>query len=1796
MVVEAGEYVLPNDSTLVAGHSEGVTTAWGGEPFVAGTFSAAPVVVAQVSSAAGAEAVTPRLRNVGVGGFELRLQEQESGDDTVAPDRVSWIAIEPGVINGDLEVASAAAVSSADAVLNYSTAFIDPPDLLATVQSFADGEPASVRVRASGAASATVFLGEEASSDAEVVHGDEVLGWVAVGAALEELTLVRLDNAAPLVTPPGDQLTVVDDAAMLLIDAQDPDGDAVTFAAVGLPPGLAIDVESGFIEGVATVPGVYNVTVTVTDSLAAAGETSFVWTVAERLQLLPFATPPRAVGEVVAYTAQTNFAGNFEFTWNFSDGSPPEITAAPNLNHVYASVGRHVVTIDVVDLQTGVVDSIQMFQLIHAPHVAGSPDRSSATAYDAGSDRVWVANPDNDTVTVVDGLTHVKVAEIAVGGSPRAVAMVGGAAWVTNKDDATISVVDRLTLTVTDTFALPRGARPHAVVVDASGTFVYVSLEATGRVARMAAATGAVVGTLDVGPKPRGLALTPDGGTLLVSRFVTPPVPGEHTTAPQTDVGGVPVGGEVVPVDLASFTAGAAVVLQFSFAEETEHSGPGVPNYLGAPVVSPDGSRVWVTSKQDNILSGAARDGDLLDFDSTVRAVTSTFNLGDASDTLGARVEHDDASTGAAAVLDPTGSWLFVALEGNRAVAVVDAVSNVEVGRFDAGRATQGLTLSPDGRTLFAHNFTDRTMTVHDVSAVIDFAAVSVPLLATVQLVANEALSAQVLNGKQIFYDARDVRLSSNGYMACAACHNDGGHDGRVWDFTQFGEGLRNTIGLNGHGVGHGPLHWTANFDELHDFENQIRNFGAGLGLMDDADFFFGTRSVPLGDPKAGLSDDLDDLAAYFASLTATGESPHRAANGDLSAAAEAGQTVFLESGCTDCHGGQPFTDSASGVKHDVGTLGAASGAAAGLDTPTLRRLWMTAPYLHDGSAATVSAAVSAHDGVALGAGDLASLEAFLLSVDDGVGEAQPECAADDDCDDGDACTVGHACNAGVCVAGAQQMCDEAGLVTCRNNVTGRFVACALYSDANILQQYMNTQVAATQFDAPGAGVQQFFHTDRDTGCAGCTSVGVPDSQMMVALDAAAGPPPPRIIARELCLDELGLGYQARENSLHGRAAFLAWTVSQPVPAGQQVALGTAFAGRPLAVAWQADANTDSTHCGAGNTQPGADPGDADSDGDGLTDPVEQGLGTDPFDADTDDDGVDDGAEVAAGTDPLDADSDDDGLSDGAEAGLGTDPLDADSDDDGLSDGAENAAGTDPLDADSDNDGLDDGQEAAAGTDPHNPDSDADGLSDGAEAGIGTNPLDADSDDDGSGDAAEQAAGTDPNDPDSDDDGLTDGAEAAAGTNPLAADTDLDGLNDSAELAGGTDPLDADTDDDGLDDGAELAAGTDPNDADTDDDGLSDGAELAFGSDPTDADTDDDGSDDAAEQAAGTDPNDADTDDDGLSDGAEAAFGSDPLSADADADGLDDAAEQAAGTDPNDADSDDDGANDGDEVAAGTDPLDPLSKPCVCADDGDECTDDFCDAQGNCQHEPNVAPCDDGDVCTINDACGAGLCAGVFDENACNAANQVTALVTCRNGTTNEPVACALYTEANILQQYQHGQTMAEQPDVPAPGPHEFIYTDRDPGCPGCTTNGVPGSQMAVALNPDIGILPMRIWARELCSDELPLSDAQRLATLSVRSAFLGLTFPQPVAVGQELALGTQYLNGLPGQRRITHEATLFTTGSTCGVGNMQSPLTAEAEPEVANAGGCAVTPGGGSAPGSGWWLLLLAPLVRRRR
>ena len=797
----------------------------------------------------------------------------------------------------------------------------------------------------------------------------------------------------PTVTQPADQSTVSGTSVSLQIQATDPNGDALGYAAVGLPPGVVLDSTSGLISGTPNTIGDYNVTVAASDGINNDSK-AFIWhvTQVDALILNSLAPPPPAVyGNSATYTASTSNAVNVLYQWNFGDGSGDTTWSASNsISHLYTAPGIYYATVRAND-DRGITRSQTFVQRVYLPTTAGKPMSSAPIAWQdrAGANPlVWSVNPDNDSVSVFDATTHQRLREVAVGRSPRTVAVAAnGQVWVANRDSDNLSVIDSATQAVTRSVVLQRGSRPYGIVISPDGSRVYVASEGLGRLQMLDASSGAVLATAALPPGQRHVAISADGARLYVPRFVTGRLPGEATAAVVTEENGLIYGAELRVLNAADLSAVSTAVLRHSELPDFENSGRGIPNYLGSMAISPDGVSGWVPSKQDNIKRGVLRNGQPLNFQNTVRAISSRIDLGSSTEDYVSRIDHDNAGVASAAAFDPQGVFMFVALETSREVAVVNAYGRAEMFRIQVGRAPQGVVVSADGRKLFVSNFMDRTVSVFDLGGLMDRASNSVPLLATMSSIITEKLSSTVLRGKQLFYDAKDTRLSRDAYISCAACHNSGGQDGRVWDLTGFGEGLRNTISLEGRAAGHGFLHWSSNFDELQDFEGQIRNLSGGTGLMSDAQFNTGTRNQPLGDPKASVSTDLDALAAYVASLNTFAVSPYRNNDGTLTAQAQAGRLVFAAKNCAACHAGVNFTNSLNAsTLSDIGTIKPSSGqrlaaSLTGIDPPTLRDVFRTAPWLHDGSAGTVQQAIQMHNNVSLTATELDDVAAYLLQI-----------------------------------------------------------------------------------------------------------------------------------------------------------------------------------------------------------------------------------------------------------------------------------------------------------------------------------------------------------------------------------------------------------------------------------------------------------------------------------------------------------------------------------------------------------------------------------------------------------------------------------------------------------------------------------------------------------------------------------------------------------------------------------------------------------------------------------------------
>ncbi|QTN31875.1 Ig-like domain-containing protein [Akkermansiaceae bacterium] len=664
-----------------------------------------------------------------------------------------------------------------------------------------------------------------------------------------------------------------------------------------------------------------------------------------------------APGEQVTVTAAATGQGALEFRFNF-DGSWGAWNASPAGIHTYATTGRPRVIVQVRDASGNIVtDSLRL--LVITPPPAGlRPTQSGTLAIgdDPGGRRVWSVNPDSDTVTVIDTASGAKLAEHAVGESPRGIARdANGRYWITCHGSDEIRVLNPDGTSFRN-ITLDYGDAPFAVAPSPDGTFLYVTLYGSGEIRRYSAANPEAA-YLSAGglSTPRALAVSADGSRVFVTRFISPELQGEISEFSAT----------------LGFTR--LITLTSSNSSDGGDRAAGVPNYLSGIAISPDGTRASVVSKQDNIQRGTFFGVGDLTHETTVRSVISFIDLTANAEIPHSRRDFDNSGNPSAVTYTPLGDTILVAHEGNNRVAGIDALNlaplsvpfttgsmltqpavlTLDVG---TGLAPQGLLIDSVSGRLFTQDFMGRSVTVRDAAPLLDDNETSLPLLATTAAVSAELLDPDVLQGKRIFYNAADPRMSADSYISCASCHIDGGHDGRVWDFTGRGEGFRRTTDLRGRsGMGHGAVHWSGNFDEIQDFEHDIRGPFGGTGFLADSPQQFASRHPGPASGKAGLSADLDALAAYVRSLSHehTPRSPARNTDGTLTTAAVRGQAVFNAQNCASCHSGQELTNSAL---LDVGTQSALSGlrlgqALPGIDTPTLHGLHATRLYLHHGQA-----------------------------------------------------------------------------------------------------------------------------------------------------------------------------------------------------------------------------------------------------------------------------------------------------------------------------------------------------------------------------------------------------------------------------------------------------------------------------------------------------------------------------------------------------------------------------------------------------------------------------------------------------------------------------------------------------------------------------------------------------------------------------------------------------------------------------------------------------------------------------
>lgn len=656
----------------------------------------------------------------------------------------------------------------------------------------------------------------------------------------------------------------------------------------------------------------------------------------------PDVTTP--VGAELVFDGRESTQG--EARWDFGDGQSAD---GQLVNHTYTAPGNYLAVLEVTG-PGGLTrtDSVQV--TAYLPAADPLPAASSPVSFDAARQRVLVVEPDADLVSAID-LDTGAATRFRTCDGPRTIAVSGDQLGVACEAGDAMWVYDAATFTPGTQWPLNDGSRPYGVV--GRGDQWWVTCQGRGEIV---AIDGLATDRRVAGEAARAVVVDHEGRAF-ATRF--------RSDAFQ---------GQVLGYD------GGDISLARDPGPDTRSAHRGVPTLLSSAAISPDGGTLYVAGLTANVLRGDYRDGEPLTPETMVRGTVRVIDLSTQSERLTARYVAADEGVVSALALSPLGNWLWVAFSGSGTVHRLDAYTMERRGAITGlGAGVDGLALSDDGSTLFVHAALDRTLAAYDVAD----PSAAPTLRWTASTIDDEPLDPLVLKGKRLFHTSTDPRLSRGGTLACATCHPDGRHDGLTWDLTDHGEGLRNTLTLEGRGgTDMGRLNWTGSYDEVQDVEAFVRSVLGGQGLLDDSDWEDPSVRSSLGAAKAGRSDDLDALAAYVHSLTETPSSPYTT-SGD-------GAVLFVRRNCSSCHvPDQLYTDSAyeNHPLHDVGTVTAASGKKEGrsfesLDTPTLLGVWATAPYLHDGSAINLEAAIGAHEtGVNLSPQDVITLAAYLRTL-----------------------------------------------------------------------------------------------------------------------------------------------------------------------------------------------------------------------------------------------------------------------------------------------------------------------------------------------------------------------------------------------------------------------------------------------------------------------------------------------------------------------------------------------------------------------------------------------------------------------------------------------------------------------------------------------------------------------------------------------------------------------------------------------------------------------------------------------
>jgi cytochrome c peroxidase len=263
---------------------------------------------------------------------------------------------------------------------------------------------------------------------------------------------------------------------------------------------------------------------------------------------------------------------------------------------------------------------------------------------------------------------------------------------------------------------------------------------------------------------------------------------------------------------------------------------------------------------------------------------------------------------------------------------------------------------------------------------------------------------AQRVLGHKLF---RDTRLSNDGTISCATCHQPQ---------NQFADGLKLAVGIGGTvGKRHTPSLWNVgSFDKLM-WDGRAKNLAeqallpiqnpAEMGLpLAEVIFRLNQYYLPDFQQAFGAGPTPENLGQALQAFQETLEAPQTQYDtGALTLQQIEGKGLFFgKARCSSCHQGPLLSDQ---QLHNLGFLPGSDLGLAGVTgrasdrfkfkTPSLRAIGNTAPYFHDGRFATLDEVIEFYDRggdqadgrdpaikpLGLTSAEEAALKAFLLAL-----------------------------------------------------------------------------------------------------------------------------------------------------------------------------------------------------------------------------------------------------------------------------------------------------------------------------------------------------------------------------------------------------------------------------------------------------------------------------------------------------------------------------------------------------------------------------------------------------------------------------------------------------------------------------------------------------------------------------------------------------------------------------------------------------------------------------------------------